>query len=51
MMRTEAPKEREGRGLENLARTTPELPMLIISTSSFQGPVLFVRRCMYRGGG
>lgn len=26
MMRTEAPNEREGRGLENLARTTPELP-------------------------
>lgn len=26
MMRTEAPKEREGRGVENLARTTPELP-------------------------
>lgn len=26
MMRTEAPNEREGRGLVNLARTTPELP-------------------------
>lgn len=28
MMRTEAPNEREGRGLENLARTTPELPRI-----------------------
>jgi hypothetical protein len=26
MMRTEAPKDLVGRGLENLARTTPELP-------------------------
>jgi hypothetical protein len=26
IMRTEAPKERAGRGVENLARTTPELP-------------------------
>lgn len=30
MMRTEAPNEREGRGLENLARTTPELPIIEI---------------------
>jgi len=26
MMRTEAPKDLEGRGFVNLARTTPELP-------------------------
>lgn len=26
MMRTEAPKDLAGRGLANLARTTPELP-------------------------
>lgn len=26
MMRTEAPKDREGRGVVNLARTTPEFP-------------------------
>lgn len=26
MMRTEAPKDRAGRGVVNLARTTPELP-------------------------
>lgn len=28
MMRTEAPKDREGRGWVNLARTTPEFPGL-----------------------
>lgn len=33
MMRTEAPKEREGRGLVNLARTTPELPIMSICQS------------------
>lgn len=27
-MRTEAPKEREGRGWVNLARTTPEFPVM-----------------------
>jgi hypothetical protein len=28
MMRTEAPKDREGRGFVNFARTTPEFPRL-----------------------
>lgn len=36
MMRTEAPKEREGRGVENLARTTPELPRSSPSASCFR---------------
>jgi hypothetical protein len=30
MIRTEAPKDLEGRGLVNLARTTPELPVSIL---------------------
>lgn len=31
MMRTEAPKDRVGRGVVNLARTTPELPIKPVS--------------------
>lgn len=30
MTRTEAPKDLEGRGLVNLARTTPELPTRLL---------------------
>ena len=32
MIRTEAPKDLEGRGVVNLARTTPELPRIVVST-------------------
>ena len=31
MMRTEAPKDLEGRGFVNFARTTPELPSQLVS--------------------
>ena len=31
MMRTDAPKDRAGRGLVNLARTTPELPCGLVT--------------------
>lgn len=31
MTRTEAPKDFEGRGWANLARTTPELPVTFVS--------------------
>lgn len=33
MMRTEAPKDLVGRGEENLARTTPELPVIKIKSA------------------
>lgn len=36
MIRTEAPKDFEGRGLANLARTTPELPSLRALARSFR---------------
>lgn len=36
MMRTEAPKDRVGRGVVNLARTTPELPII---TSQYTIPL------------
>lgn len=35
MMRTEAPKDLEGRGVANLARTTPELPVKSSQHSTF----------------
>lgn len=55
MMRTEAPKERAGRGLVNLARTTPELPwfepLLAFMSSQLVGPSIVLGVGMYREGG
>lgn len=49
MIRTEAPKDLEGRGLLNLARTTPELPGKINQLQLVD--MSQCRRNIYREGG